>query len=168
MRCRVDPTHDATQSPDLGLRRGRFGLKRLTQSNQTVVMSIFGNLGGVLGNLFAPYGGPQAVLSQALGEMGGVQGVIGKLQQAGLGDQVSSWLGKGPNQPVTPDAIGSALGHGKLGEVAAKLGIPQDQLSELIAHALPSLVDRISPHGMAEPHLMQGGAATVSPLDPAS
>ena len=126
-------------------------------------MSIIGNLGGMLGNLFEQYGGPQAVLSQVLNQMGGVEGVLAKLRQAGLGDQVSSWLGAGPNQPVTPEAIGNALGHGKLGDIAAKLGIPQNQLSEL-----PSLIDRISPQGTAQPHLLQEGAAPSSPLDPAS
>ena len=132
------------------------------------MMSIFGNLGGVLGNLLEQHGGAQAVLSEVFNDLGGVQGVAGKLQQAGLGDQVSSWLGTGPNQPVTPDAIGNAIGHGKLGEIAAKLGMPQDQLSQMIAQALPGLIDRISPHGIAQPHLMQDGAAAASPLDPAS
>jgi uncharacterized protein YidB (DUF937 family) len=131
-------------------------------------MGIFSDLGGLLGHLFEPQGGFRVVLSQVLEEVGGVQGAIGKLQEAGLGDQVSSWLGTGPNQPVTPDAIADALGRSKLGEIAAKLGIPQDQLSHMIAQALPGLIDRISPYGIAQPHLLQDGAATASPLDPPS
>ncbi len=131
-------------------------------------MGIFGDLGGLLGHLFEPHGGSQAVLSQVLEEMGGVQGAIGKLQKAGLGDQVSSWLGRGPNQPVTPDAIGDAFGRSKLGEIAAKLGVPPDHLSHMIAQALPGLIDRISPFGIAQPHLLQYGAAEASRLDPPS
>ncbi len=87
-------------------------------------MSIFGSLGGMLGNLFDQYGGPQVVLTQVLNQMGGVQGVLQKLQQAGLGGQVSSWLGNGSNEPVSPEAIGNAIGHGKIGDIATKLGIP--------------------------------------------
>ena len=78
-------------------------------------MSVFGGLGGMLGNLFDQYGGPQVVLTQVLNQMGGVQGVLQKLQQAGLGGQVSSWLGSGPNEPVSPEAIGNAIGHSKIG-----------------------------------------------------
>ena len=131
-------------------------------------MSIFGGLGGMLGNLFDQYGGPQVVLTQVLNQMGGVQGVLQKLQQAGLGGQVSSWLGNGPNEPVTPDAIGNAIGRSKIGEMATKLGVPPDQLSQMIAHALPGLIDRISPNGTVQPHMLQPGATADSPLDPRS
>ena len=130
-------------------------------------MSIFGNLGGMLGGLVEQYGGPQAIVGQVMNEMGGVQGVLGKLQQAGLGSQVQSWLGNDPKQPITPEQISGALGHGKLGEIAASLGIPQDQLSQVVAHALPALIDRISPNGTAQPHLMQGDPDSP-PAAPAS
>ncbi len=129
-------------------------------------MSIFGGLGGMLGNLFDQYGGPQVVLTQVLNQMGGVQGVLQKLQQAGLGGQVSSWLGNGSNEPVSPEAIGNAIGHGKIGDIATKLGIPPDQLSQMIAHALPGLIDRISPNGTVQSHMLQPGATAGSPLDP--
>lgn len=131
-------------------------------------MSIFGNIGGMLGNLIEQHGGAEALLSQAVTQMGGVQGVVSKLQQAGLGDQVKSWLGTGPNQPVTPQAIGDALGHGQIGQLAARFGVPADQLSGLIAGALPGLIDRISPHGTLQPQMMQGADTRPAPLDPAS
>lgn len=131
-------------------------------------MSIFGSLGGMLGNLFDQYGGPQVVLTQVLNQMGGVQGVLQKLQQAGLGGQVSSWLGNGSNEPVSPEAIGNAIGHSKIGEMATKLGIPPDQLSQMIAQALPGLIDRISPNGTVQPHMLHPGATAASPLDPPS
>ena len=132
-------------------------------------MSMFGGLGGLLGNLMDRFGGPEALATQVLNQMGGVQGVLAKLQQAGLGGQVASWLGTGPNQPVTPGEVGSALGHGPLADVAAKLGIPPDQLQQVLAHALPQLIDRISPNGQVQPHLLDAGAAGgASPLDPAS
>ena len=128
-------------------------------------MSIFGSLGGMVGNLFDQYGGPQVVLTRVFNQMGGVQGVLQKLQQAGLGGQVSSWLGNGTNQPVTPEDIGNAIGHSKIGEMATSLGIPPDQLSQMIAHALPGLIDHISPNGTVQPHMLQPGTSTASPLD---
>lgn len=129
-------------------------------------MSIFGSLGGMLGGLVEQYGGPQAIAGQVLQQLGGVQGVLGKLQDAGLGSQVQSWLGNDPNKPVSADDITNALGHGKLGEIASSFGISQDQLSQTLAHALPGLIDRISPNGTAEPNLLDQAAAP--PADPAA
>lgn len=132
-------------------------------------MSLLGGLGGMLGNLLDQYGGPQAVATQVLNQLGGVQGVLDKLRQAGLGGQVSSWLGDGANQPVSPEEIGGALGHGPLADIAARIGMTPDQLNQAIAHTLPGLIDRISPNGQVQPHLLDGGAAEgASPLDPAS
>jgi uncharacterized protein YidB (DUF937 family) len=131
-------------------------------------MSIFGNLGGMLGDFIEQHGGAEALAQKALQQAGGVQGIVGKLQGAGYGDQVQSWLGAGPNQPVTADGIAQAIGHGKLGEMAQQYGVQPDQLSGLLAHVLPGLVDRMSPNGTVQPHLAQDGQAPASPLDPAS
>lgn len=131
-------------------------------------MSIFGNLGGMLGDFIEQHGGAEAIAQNALQQAGGVQGIVGKLQSAGYGEQVQSWLGAGPNQPVTADGIAQAIGHGKLGEMAQGYGVQPDQLSGLLAKVLPGLVDRMSPNGAVEPHLAPGGPAPTSPLDPAS
>lgn len=131
-------------------------------------MSILGSLGNLVGNFVEQHGGAEAMVQQALQQAGGVQGVVGKLQQAGYGEQVQSWLGAGPNQPVTPEGIAQAIGHGRIGEMAAQYGVQPDQLSGMLAKVLPGLIDRISPNGTVEPHLLQGGAAAASPLDPAS
>lgn len=131
-------------------------------------MSIFGNLGGMLGNLIEQHGGTEAILQQALQQAGGVEGIVGKLRQAGYGDAVQSWLGAGPNQPVTAEGVAQAIGHGRLGEMAAQYGLQPDQLSGLLAKVLPGLIDRISPNGTLQPHLLQGSGGTAAPLAPAS
>ena len=131
-------------------------------------MSIFDSLGGMVGGFIEKHGGAEALAQQALQQAGGLQGIVGKLQQAGYGEQVQSWLGTGPNQPVTADGIAQAIGHGKLGEMAQGYGVQPDQLSGLLAHVLPGLVDRLSPNGTVEPHLGQDGQAPAAPLDPAS
>ena len=43
------------------------------------------------------------------GEHGGLGGLIAKFQQAGLGEVVGSWVGKGENLPVSADQISSVL-----------------------------------------------------------
>ncbi len=131
-------------------------------------MSILGSLGGLVGNFVEQHGGAEALAQQALQQAGGVQGVVGKLRQAGYGDQVDSWLGAGPNQAVTPDGIAQAIGHGTIGEMAARYGVQPDQLSGLLAKVLPGLIDRISPSGTVQPHLLQSDDPASSPADPAS
>src|SRR6185312_15032761 len=42
-----------------------------------------------------------SVVSQLVEKAGGVQGLVGMLQQHGLGGAVQSWVGTGSNQPVS-------------------------------------------------------------------
>jgi uncharacterized protein YidB (DUF937 family) len=102
---------------------------------------------GILGQLGA------AVLPAVLGEVlgtgnqGGLNAIIAKLQQAGLGNQVNSWLSNGQNLPITADQIKQVLGSDVVRQLAAKYNIPVDQISEVLAHQLPIAVDKASPNG---------------------
>ena len=84
-----------------------------------------------------------------LQQNGGLQGLLGKLQQAGLGATGQSWIGTGPNQPIDADALTRVFGHGQLGALAQSLGInPQDAAGGL-AQVLPHVVDHMTPTGEA-------------------
>ena len=69
------------------------------------------------------------------------------MQQAGLGNQVNSWLGNGQNLPITADQIKQVLGSDVVRQLAAKYNIPVDQIAEVLAHQLPVAVDQASPNG---------------------
>jgi uncharacterized protein YidB (DUF937 family) len=104
-------------------------------------------LRGVLGQLGA------AVLPAVLGEVmgtgsqGGLNAIVAKLEQAGLGDQVKSWIGTGQNLPITADQVRQVLGNDAVKQLAAKYNIPVDQIAEVLAHQLPVAVDHASPDG---------------------
>jgi uncharacterized protein YidB (DUF937 family) len=102
---------------------------------------------GILGQLGAAV--LPTVLSEVLGSgsQGGLNAIVAKLQQAGLGNQVSSWLGNGQNLPITADQIKQVLGSDVVRQLAAKYNIPVDQISEVLAHQLPIAVDHASPNG---------------------
>lgn len=105
---------------------------------------------------------PAAIFGSLLQESGGLGGLVQKLQQAGLGDAVGSWIGTGQNQPVSPDQLQGALGQDVIGAVAQKLGLNVQTLLPLLATLLPVLIDRLTPHGRLpdqEPSL-GGGAGT--------
>jgi len=100
----------------------------------------------------APAGGlnPQMImglLTLLINQAGGLQGLLAKLQSAGLGQQAQSWTGTGANQPVSPEALGSALGPDLMAMVARQLGGNTQQASTTLADLLPDLIDRITPQG---------------------
>jgi uncharacterized protein YidB (DUF937 family) len=82
-----------------------------------------------------------------LQQNGGIQGVLAKLQQAGLGATGQSWIGTGANHPIDADALTQIFGHGQLGSLAQSLGLnPQDAAGGL-AQVLPHVVDHMTPTG---------------------
>ena len=89
------------------------------------------------------------ILSQVLAKtnLGSMGGLLQQLQQSGLGPQVASWLGSGPNMPVTADALRQALGDQHLRQLATAFGLPVDQLLAQLSQHLPATVDHLSPNG---------------------
>lgn len=87
------------------------------------------------------------LVSTLLNNAGGLQGLLAKLQSAGLGEAAQSWIGTGSNQPVDPDQLGQALGPDLMGMIAAQLGGDQAQASTALADLLPGLIDQLTPQG---------------------
>lgn len=83
----------------------------------------------------------------SVGGGGGLADVIGSLTRAGLGGAVSSWVSTGPNQPVDPGQLASALGPDILGQFAQKAGIGQADAGSVLASILPHLVNHATPQG---------------------
>ena len=89
------------------------------------------------------------LLTTALGNtsVGGLAGVVGQLEQGGLGKEVQSWLGSGANLPVTADQLRTALSDAHVQEIARQLGLPVDSAMQVLAQHLPAAVDQASPTG---------------------
>lgn len=82
-------------------------------------------------------------------EHGGLQGLIAKFQQGGLGDVVSSWVGKGENLPISGEQLSSVLGSDALSGLASKFGMDGNALAGQLSSVLPGLVDKLTPDGQA-------------------
>ena len=78
---------------------------------------------------------------------GGLQGILAKLQQGGLGEAAQSWIGTGANQPVSADQLGGALGPDLMGMLAQQLGGNTQQAAGTLADLLPGLIDQLTPQG---------------------
>jgi uncharacterized protein YidB (DUF937 family) len=118
-------------------------------------MSILDNILGALGGQSGDAAGHplQAALSGLLQQNGGVQGLMEKFTQGGLGDVFSSWVGMGPNQGISADQISNLLGSEQIQGLAASLGIDPSKASGFLADYLPKIIDKLTPSGNA------GGAA---------
>ncbi len=98
------------------------------------------------------------------GNGAGLTNIIEQMTKGGLGDIAKSWVGMGPNKPVTPDQLNHALDKGFLEQLAAKLGIPPQLVTTHLAEILPKMVDKMTPDGklpQADPgSTVSGSAAT--------
>jgi uncharacterized protein YidB (DUF937 family) len=81
--------------------------------------------------------------------VGGLGGLVSKFEQAGMGDVIGSWIGKGENQPVTDGQLQDALGSDVVSGLAQKLGLNAATLLPMLATLLPMLIDRLTPRGQA-------------------
>ncbi len=88
-----------------------------------------------------------AGLSQAVQQEGGLDGLIGKLREGGLNEQVDSWVSTGPNEPVDPNQLGQALGPDTVQRLSASSGIDIAALLPLLAMFLPQIIDMLTPNG---------------------
>ncbi len=104
-----------------------------------------GGLGGLgdLGGLAGALGG----LLANNGTQGGLGGLVSKFEQAGLGDVIGSWIGKGENAPISGHQLNDVLGSDTIASIAGKLGINAQTLLPLLATMLPALINHLTPHG---------------------
>jgi len=97
-------------------------------------------LKGGLGNLLAG-GASGSVLS------GGLNDLLKQFQQGGQGDVASSWVGSGPNKPIAPKDLASALGADRISALMAYSGMSRDDLLSGLSQQLPEVIDQLTPEG---------------------
>lgn len=117
-----------------------------------------GGLGGSLGRSSGRGGGLGGVAIAAIIGMalqllqrnGGIEGVLGKLQQKGYGKQANSWVGTGDNEPIDADAISDIFGRDEVKRTAQQMGVdPQVALGGL-ASLFPEIINQMTPSGRVE------------------
>ena len=95
-------------------------------------------------------------------DLGGILGgLVARFSEAGLAEQASSWVGTGQNLPVSAEQIGQVFGNSALGDMAAQLGMPSEQVAGHLANLLPQVIDGLTPNGQ----LPQGGDMLTQGLD---
>jgi uncharacterized protein YidB (DUF937 family) len=111
-------------------------------------------LGGLLGGRAGGGGGTMGALMPILAGLlasGGLSKILGGLRANGLSAQADSWVGTGPNEPVSGKDIERAAGREQIQQIAQQLGVSESEAAEAVAQALPEVVDKVSPEGQLPP-----------------
>jgi uncharacterized protein YidB (DUF937 family) len=115
-------------------------------------------------------GGIEGLIGMLAGGQGGAQGLgtlVERLRQAGLGEQVDSWVGTGANRPVAPDQLQQAFGPEALQGLAQRLGLGGGAaagggVAAALAALLPQVINGLTPQGrvpQSDAEFGQGGMA---------
>jgi uncharacterized protein YidB (DUF937 family) len=83
---------------------------------------------------------------------GGLQGLVARFHEHGLGDIIDSWVGRGENLPISAGQLKSVFGEDGINTMAEKFGFPAGMVTALAAQYLPQLIDHATPQGMAPAH----------------
>ena len=116
-------------------------------------MSMFDQLKGELGGIVGLASGSSGALLEHVTAMvndpahGGLQGLVQQFHQQGLGGLVNSWIGTGPNQPITAQQLQQVIGSERVQQLATKIGISPDQVMTGLTGLLPMIVDKLTPKG---------------------
>ena len=109
---------------------------------------------GALGRKQEPASAPTTspASANAGGLLGGLGGLLEKLQQSGHGEVTKSWIGSGQNQPISPGSLGSALGPSIIKALAEKTGLSEQEITAQLSQLLPGFVDKLTPQGRLPTH----------------
>lgn len=116
-----------------------------TQQAQDPLSSI---LSGLAGGNSGSGGNPllQIIMSLVL-QNGGLDGLLGKFRQAGMGAQADSWVGQGSNMGIAPNQLEQIFGSSTMSDIASRLGMSQDQAGSAVSQVLPELINQLTPQG---------------------
>jgi uncharacterized protein YidB (DUF937 family) len=95
-----------------------------------------GGLGGLLAG-----GAAGSVISGGLGDL------LKQLQQNGHGEAANSWVGTGPNQPISPGDLANALGADQINALSTQSGLSRDELLSGLSRHLPDVINHLTPDG---------------------
>ena len=103
-----------------------------------------------------------SVIGMIQNQPGGLQGLLARFQQSGLGDQVASWVGTGANLPIDGGQLQQALGSDQVEAIAQQAGIPAEHAGHGLASLLPDIINHLTPDGQVpEGSQIQQGLGTL-------
>jgi uncharacterized protein YidB (DUF937 family) len=100
-----------------------------------------GGLTGVLRTIFGGGSIPGNVLSRGVGN------TVQDLEKNGHGEIARSWVGRGPNTPITAEKLEGALGEDAIKDLMEQTGMEREDLLAALSEHLPRVIDHLTPEG---------------------
>ena len=106
-----------------------------------------GNLGnllpGDLGKMLGPLTGanPSSALTSGLNDL------LKRFQDTGLGDTAKTWVSTGPNKDISESDLAKSIGIDDINALVQHTGVPRDTLLTDLRQELPDAIDKVTPDG---------------------
>jgi len=100
-----------------------------------------GGLAGVLRTIFGGGSVTGPVLSRGVGN------TVQDIERSGHGEIARSWVGRGPNRPISPEKLEAALGEDGIKDLMQQTGMERDDLLAMLSEHLPRVIDHLTPEG---------------------
>ena len=131
----------------------RFGGKAMR-----LIHEVIEDLRGLPDEEVTPIG---AALEELLGgERGSLPELAERLTEAGLGNIMASWIGHGPNLPISTRR--RVLGKERVADLATLTGMTSGDFLVHLARLLPAAVHRMTPEGELEARSRMRGEPDVA------
>lgn len=78
---------------------------------------------------------------------GGLGELVDQFTKSGAGRTAESWIGKGPNEPITESQMEKTLGADLIDSLVKQTGLSREELLSRLSKTLPEAVDKLTPDG---------------------
>jgi uncharacterized protein YidB (DUF937 family) len=68
-------------------------------------------------------------------------------ERSGHGEIARSWVGRGPNRPISPEKLEAALSEDGIKDLMQQTGMERDELLATLSEHLPRVIDHLTPEG---------------------
>ncbi len=101
-----------------------------------------------------PAGGMIDMAKKAIGNSptatsitGGLGELVEQFTKGGAGKTAESWIGTGPNEPISESQMEKTLGSDLVDSLVKQTGLSREELLQRLAKTLPEAVDKLTPDG---------------------
>jgi uncharacterized protein YidB (DUF937 family) len=78
---------------------------------------------------------------------GGLGELVDQFTKSGEAKTAESWVGKGPNEPITDSQLEKTLGSDLIDSLVKQTGLSREELLSRLSKTLPEAVDKLTPDG---------------------
>lgn len=73
--------------------------------------------------------------------------LVRQFQGAGKGEEVDSWIARGPNRPVSSADLSTVLTEDQIAFLVERTGMSREDLLAGLSERLPQVLDQLTPEG---------------------